>query len=98
MREQIAKAVERVVGRLGSIVWMDPDCGIEKRIAVGKPDSRLQIRRALARADGHQPIDSRRAGPLDHRFPIRRKLLVVKMAMRVDQLHFSRAPTGTSSR
>src|SRR5260370_5200857 len=47
MRQQIAQAIEALVHRLGSVVRMHPDGGIEKRGTVGQPDRRFQIPRAL---------------------------------------------------
>src|SRR5205823_2342692 len=103
IRQQLTNAVEAGVRRLRRIVRMHPDRRVEKWIPIGQPDSRFQVRRTVARPDSHQPLDSRRPRPLDDGVPVRLKLLIIEMAMGVDKLHFnwvhfSRAPTGTSSR
>src|SRR5262249_55558191 len=60
VREQIAQPVKCIVGRLGGIVRMDAYRGVEKRIAIGQPSSRLQIGGTVAGADRHHSLDSRR--------------------------------------
>src|SRR5262245_8459367 len=71
--------------------------GINERILVGQPHARLEIRRTIARADSHHPLDTRGARALDHQLPIFVELFAVEVAVRIDQPHFKRAPGGMSS-
>src|SRR5437588_11633457 len=98
MLQQVAQAIERVGCRLDGIVRMDSDRSVEERIAFRQSDSRLQILRSVTGADRHQILHSRRPRPFDDGHSISGELLVVQMAVGIDQPHFNRAPTGASSR
>ena len=75
---------------------MNADGRVKRRMLLGQPQTRLQIRRTLAGADRHHVLDARFERPLDHRVAIGIELRAVEMTVGVD--HFNRAPTGTSSR
>src|SRR4051794_18299513 len=71
--------------------------GIDKRIAFGEADGDLQIGRSVSRADGQQAHDTRCQRAFDGLLAIFVELGIVQMAVRIDQRHFRRAPTGMSS-
>src|SRR5579883_340506 len=96
--EQPAEILVGFGRRLGGVVGMHAHGGVNERILIGQPDGYAQVRRPVAGADGQHALDPRRARPGDDRFAILREARVIQMAVRVDQRHFSRAPTGTSSR
>ena len=77
---------------------MNADGRVNERILAGQPDAGFEIGRAVAGADGQDALDSGRAGALDRGGTVRVKFLVVQMAVRIDDRHFNRAPTGISSR
>ncbi len=70
----------------------------DKRIGLCQPDSRFEIRRALAGPDCEHVFDAGCASTIHDLLAIGLKLRIIEMAMRIDQIHLSRAPIGTSSR
>src|SRR5690242_11956690 len=48
--------------------------------------------------DEHQPLDACGARAFDHLIEVGCELFAVEVAMRIDDPHFRRAPTGMSSR
>jgi len=103
--KQLVKRVAHTIRRAGEglgrglrgVVRMDADGGVHKRIAVGQPDSGFKIRRPVAGADRHHASDTGGERALDYRLAVFFKLRVVQVAVRIDQVHFRRAPTGMSS-
>src|ERR1022692_1098103 len=71
---------------------------IDEGVLPGQAQGGFQVRRTAARANGHHALDASLAGALDHLVAVRVELLVIQMAVRIDQLHLRRAPMGTSSR
>src|ERR1017187_8463601 len=71
---------------------------VDEGVLPGQAQGGFQVRRTAARADGHHALDASLAGALDHLVAVRVELLVIQMAVRIDQLHLRRAPMGTSSR
>ena len=69
-----------------------------KSMLAGQAQGGFQIRRTVAGADGHHALHAGLAGARDHFVAVGVELLVVQVAVRIDQLHFRRAPMGTSSR
>src|SRR5690242_16417183 len=98
MTRQRAQPLKCVFGRLRRIVRMDAHGGVQERVPLRQANRGFQIGRTVAGPNRHQPFNPRRAGALDGLFAVFVELLVVQMAMGIDQLHFSRAPTGMSSR
>src|SRR5205085_12396515 len=98
MTRQLRETIESAGIRLGGVVRMDADGCINERVLVRQPDAGFQVGWTFAGADGQHPFDSGCASALDGGLTIVVELLIVEMAMRIDQLHFNRAPTGMSSR
>src|SRR5947209_3583331 len=69
----------------------------DERVAVRQPHCDFKIGRSVACSDGEHALHTGGARPLDHLLAIFVELGIVQMAVGVDQLHFSRAPTGMSS-
>src|SRR4051794_16983166 len=97
MRRQIPQARKRLLSRLRRVVGVHADGGINERIPFGEADGDLQIGGSIRRADGQQARDTGRQGAFDCLLAIFVKLGIVQMAVRIDQRHFRRAPTGISS-
>ena len=76
---------------------MDPDGGVYKRIAIGLADGHFQVGRTVAGADSHHALHAGGAGALDRLLAVFVELGVVQVAVRIDQPHLRRAPTGISS-
>src|SRR5258708_5408915 len=95
---QLAQARERFGRSLRRVVRMRAHRRIDERILRGQPDSDFEIGRTAASPDGHHALDTGGAGAFDGCVAVARQLLVVQMAVGIYQLHFSRAPTGISSR
>jgi len=97
VRQQRGEAAQRFLIRPGGVVRVNAHRGVNEGVAVGQPDTGFQIRRSFSGADGHQLHDTGRERAFDHRFPVIVELVVIEMAMRIDELHRKRVPTGTSS-
>src|SRR5690349_4304326 len=76
---------------------MDSHGCVGKRVAIGETNGGFQVRRAGAGSDRHQRLDAGRPGAFNRLFAVLVELRIVQVAMRIDQLHFRRAPTGISS-
>src|SRR6476646_516303 len=71
---------------------------VDELVHIGETDGRFEIGRAIARADGQHACYTGGAGTLDNGIQVGLKLCIIQVAVRVDQVHFSLAPTGTSSK
>ena len=98
LAQQRSEFVERARLGLGSFVRMDTHRRGNAGIAGCQFNGAIQFRRPVARADGQHAANALLVCALDEGVEIRPELLVVEVDVGVDQLHFSRAPTGTSSR
>src|SRR5437588_4711033 len=83
----------------GSIVRMNAHSGEDERISVSQADCGFEIGRSLARSDREHVLDAGFPCAFNHGFAVGLKLLVVKVTVRIRELHryVSRAPIGTSS-
>src|SRR5580658_222627 len=82
---------------LGGIVRMHSHGGVYERIATGQADAGFQVGRTLAGADRQHGFDPRGERPADGLLAVQVELRIVQVAVRIDQLHFRRAPGGMSS-
>src|SRR5206468_3759536 len=98
LARQFGHARERFRRGLGRVVRMHADGRVNERILCGQADGNFEIGRTTAGSDGHHALDAGRAGTFDSGVAVLGELLVIQVAMGIDQLHFSRAPTGISSR
>ena len=64
---------------------MHADCGVERRIAIGQADAGFEIGRPVAGADRDHVFHAGGERALDHGVAVRVELLVVQMAVGVDQ-------------
>ena len=76
---------------------MDPDGGVDERIALGQADGRFQVGRTVAGADGQHALHAGRARAFDGLVAVGVELAIVQVDVGIDQPHFRRAPTGMSS-
>ena len=98
MPQQLPQALESFGRRLGGIVRMYARRRPDEGLGFGQPDACLQIRRPVARAHGEHARYPGRERALDHLLAVFVEAFVVQVAVRIDQRHFRRAPTGMSSR
>src|SRR5260370_26572552 len=82
----------------GRIVRMDAHGRKKRRIFVRQSNAGLEIGRALACADGDHVFHAGVQRTLNHLVAVGIEFRAVEVAVRIDQAHFSLAPTGMSSR
>src|SRR5580700_11033692 len=98
MPEQCRKIFELVAAGLGRVVRVNAHRRQKSGMAIRQPNARFKIGWAVARADRDHQSDAGIERPLDGLLAIGVELPAIEMAVRIDQAHFNRAPTETSSR
>jgi hypothetical protein len=76
---------------------MDADGCVDEVMAIGEAHCGFEVRWTATGSNGEQPLDTGGAGTLNGLLPVFVEFGIVEVAVAVDQVHFSRAPTGISS-
>lgn len=83
--QKLGRTAEIGIGRLRRVLRMDADSGADAVVRFGDTNAGFQIRRTLAGPDSDHLIDARFASAVNSCFSVGLKLLVVEVAVGVDQ-------------
>ena len=87
MLRQVAHARKRLLRGARRLVRMNTNRGVQEWTAIGE----------FRGVDHHHGLDARGQRAIQNRLAVLIEFRIVDVAMRIDQRHFNRAPTGMSS-